>query len=233
MQRTILLVEDSKYQFTPLAAELKDKNWNVIAAQNLNDSIYEFQTARASRQKIGIAAVDLGIPPGADNPIEGGVKLISELRRMNEGVSFPILAYTSLTPKEFDYSLVVKKLLALRSSFIYLRPINGNINFADLIELSWMGYVIISPQPADFLQKAIPDRPDPLDDKHWETLDLLHQYQTYSQIAYKTKVTVEAIKARVSRIKEILIDAGELPFDAETEDLIQWYLQKKIRYSRF
>lgn len=232
MQRTILLVEDQRYQFAPLDSELKDRGWKVLAAQNVHDGLYQIQAARQTKQKIDMAAIDLGIPPGMDNPLEGGIKLIREFRAMSDGEHLPILAYTSLTPKEFDYSLAVKNLLALRASFICLRPISDKVNFADLIEYSWLGYVVIAPQPTDFLPKAIPDRSDPLDDKHWETLLLLHRELTYSQMAQEMKLTVEAVKARVTRIKEILIDLNELPYDAQTEDLNLWYLQKRVRYSR-
>lgn len=232
MQRTILLVEDSKYQFVPLDGELKERGWKVLQAQNVSDGLYQVRATRDSKQKIDMAAIDLGIPPGMDNPIEGGIKLIRDLRAMPEGEKLPILAYTSLTPKEFDYSLVVKNLLALRASFVCLRPISDNVDFADLIEYGWLGYVVIAPQPADFLHKAIPDRSDPLDDKHWETLSLLHHQMTYSQMAHEMKLTVEAIKARVTRIKEILIELNELPYDAQTDDLTKWYLQQRVRYSR-
>jgi len=232
MQRTILLVEDSKYQFAPLDGELKERGWKVLQAQNVSDGVYQFKAAHDSKQKLDMAAIDLGIPPGMDNPLEGGIKLIRELRAMPEGEKLPVLAYTSLTPKEFDYSLVLKNLLALRASFICLRPISDNVEFADLIEYGWLGYVIIAPQPADFLHKAVPNRSDPLDDKHWETLALLHQQMTYSQMASEMKLTVEAVKARVTRIKEILIELDELPYDAQTDDLTKWYLQHRVRYSR-
>jgi CheY-like chemotaxis protein len=232
MQRTILLVEDQRYQFAPLGSELKERGWNVLWAQNVYDGLYELQAAGESKRKIDMAAIDLGIPPGMDNPLEGGIKLIREFRAMSDGESIPVLAYTSLTPKEFDYSLVVKHLLALRASFICLRPISDKVNFADLIEYGWLGYVVIAPQPADFLSKAIPDHSDPLDDKHWQTLSLLHGQLTYSQMAREMKLTVEAIKARVTRIKEILIELDELPYDAKNDDLDQWYIQKRVRYSR-
>ena len=232
MPKTILLVEDSKYQFAPLDGELKERGWKVVLAQNVTDGLNHVRLAKDTKQKIDMAAIDLGIPPGVDNPLEGGIKLIRELRAIPEGEKIPILAYTSLTPREFDYSLAVKHLLALRASFICLRPISDSVNFADLIEYGWLGYVIIAPQPADFLHKAIPDRPDPLDDKHWETLSLLHRQLTYSQMAHETKLTMEAIKARVTRIKEILIEQEELPYDSQTEDLTQWYLQNRVRYSR-
>lgn len=232
MQRTILLVEDQRYQFAPLSSELKEKGWNVLWAQNVNDGLGELQKARESKAPIDMAAIDLGIPPGMDNPLEGGIKLIREIRKTTDGENLPILAYTSLTPKEFDYSLAVKHLLVMRASFICLRPISDKVNFTDLIESSWLGYVVIAPQPADFLSKAIPDQPDPLDDHHWETLALLQRQLTYSQMAHEMKISVEAVKARVSRIKEILISLEELPYDAPTEDLGHWYLQKRVRYSR-
>lgn len=232
MKKNILLVEDSKYQFAPLDGELRERGWRVLAAQNVSDGLLQFQAAIESGQKVDMAAIDLGIPPGMDNPLEGGIKLANALRARPEGEKMPILAYTSLTSKEFNYSLILKHLLALRASFVCLRPINDNIDFTDLIEYGWMGYVMIAPEPADYLQRAIPRRSDPLDDKHWETLSLLYKKMTYPQMAQEMKLSVEAVKSRVTRIKELLIDLEELSHDSQTEDLSKWYLQNRVRYSR-
>jgi len=45
-------------------------------------------------------------------------------------------------------------------------------------------------------------------------------------------LSAEGVKARVGRIKDILIDQQEIPYDAQLDEIVQWYRQKKVRYSR-
>jgi hypothetical protein len=96
----------------------------------------------------------------------------------------------------------------------------------------WMGYVFISPTPANFLSKTIAEIPDPLDGKQWETLKFLDQDKGLTKIADDMNLTVEGLKARLLKIKDILIETGEISADAETEDLIRWYRKMRTRYAR-
>lgn len=229
MKRNILLVEDSKMQLSALSLELKDGGWNIVHAGDVENALHQMEQGLKLKDPIKMAAIDLGLPPAIDDPNLGGILLIRKLRE-RFGMEFPIIAYTSMSPKEFDYSSVVRQLLGLRVSFVYLRPMD--VNFCDVVEYVWKGYLILSPVPADFLTKAIADTPDPLDKDHWETLMYLDRQLTYSQIGNAMGLSAEGVKARVGRIKEILIDSQEIPHDAQLEEIVHWYRQKKVRYSR-
>jgi CheY-like chemotaxis protein len=232
MTRTILLVEDSSLQYKALAAELEDQDWTLIRAQDRQDASYQYDQAVGMGKQVNMVAVDLGLPPAKDNLLLGGIGAIQDLRQRESTRGLPILAYTSLTPKEFDYGLVMKYLLTLRCSFIYLRPMGDKEEFTDLVEYAWMGYIILSPVPADFLSSAVTLQPDPLDERLWETLRQLDMGVSQARIAQAMSLTVEGVKARIGRVRELLVEAGEQPADAETEDLIRWYREKKVRYSR-
>lgn len=229
MTRSILLVEDSKIQLSALSSELKDGGWNIVHAGDVESALYQMEQSLKMKDPIKMAAVDLGLPPDIDNPDLGGILLIKKLRT-RFGMEFPIIAYTSMSQKEIDYSNYVRQLLGLRTSFVYLRPMD--VHFCELVEYVWKGYLILSPVPADFLTKAIADTPDPLDRDHWETLMYLDRKLTYAQIGTAMNLSAEGVKARVGRIKEILIDLQQLPHDAQLDEIVQWYRQKKIRYAR-
>lgn len=229
MMRNILLVEDSKIQLSALSLELKDGGWNIIHAGDVGSALYQAEESQKRGEPIEMAAIDLGLPPDLDDPNRGGVLIIRKLRERH-GMEFPIIAYTSMSPKEIDYGYYVKQLLGLRASFVYLRPMD--VNFSDIVEYVWKGYLFLSPVPADFLVKAIADTPDPVDKDHWETLMYLDRQISYSQIGTAMGLSAEGVKARVGKIKEILIDLGEIPPDAQLDEIVQWYRQKKVRYSR-
>jgi CheY-like chemotaxis protein len=232
MTRTILLVEDSSLQYKALAAELEDQAWTVIRAQDRQDATYQYDQALAMGKQVNMVAVDLGLPPARDDLLLGGIGAIQDLRQRESTRGLPILAYTSLSPKESNYALVMKYLLTLRCSFIYLRPMGDKEEFTDLVEYAWMGYLILSPVPADFISSVVTMQPDPLDERLWETLNQLDQGFSQARIADAMSLTVEGVKARLARIRELLVEAGEQPPDAETEDLIRWYREKRVRYSR-
>lgn len=229
MTRNILLVEDSKMQLSALSLELKDGGWNIIHAGDVDNALHQAEESLKRGEPVEMAAIDLGLPPDIDNPNRGGILLIRKLRE-RLGMEFPIIAYTSMSPKEIDYSYFVRQLLGLRASFVYLRPMD--VNFCDVVEYVWKGYLFLSPVPADFLTKAIAETPDPLDKDHWETLMYLDRQISYSQIGTAMSLSAEGVKARVGKIKEILIDLGEIPVDAQLDEIVQWYRQKKVRYSR-
>lgn len=146
-----------------------------------------------------------------------------------------MMAYTSIPPTSVDYAHLVARLLPLRVSVIYLRRMVAPPTFADLVELSWKGYFFLSPEQADHLPTAVAERPDPLTDELWETLELLSNNMVQKEIAaHLGNITKDAVKNRIGRIKEILLNAGELePFQNETRDIIDWYQTHHIRYRRF
>lgn len=230
MEITVLLVEDSNIQFRALQVELKEKGWNIVYAQDVNDALYQVEKVTREKKRIDMAAIDLSIPPVLDDPIQGGIRLIRKLRENPETRSLKILAYTSAGPKEFDYSLIVRNLLVLQASFISLR--GEQVDLSRLLEFVWLGYVFISPTPANFLPKSIAAKPDPLDAKQWETLKFLDQDKSLVKIANEVGLTVEGIRARLPKIRDVLIETGEVGPDAEVEDLIRWYRETHTRYAR-
>ena len=230
MEITVLLVEDSNIQLRALQSELKEKGWNIVYAQDINGALFQVEKVAKEKKRIDVAMIDLNIPPVLDDPISGGIRLIRKLRKNPETKSLKILAYTSAGPKEFDYNLILRNLLFLQSSFILLR--GEQVDLSSLLEFVWLGYVFISPTPANFLPKSIAEIPDPLDSRQWETLRFLDQDKSLTKIADDMGLTVEGVKARLPRIKDILIEAGEISPDAETEDLIRWYRTMRTRYAR-
>lgn len=230
MNITVLLVEDSNIQFRALQSELKEKGWDVIYAQDVNGALFQVEKVLREKRCIDVAMIDLGIPPVLDDPVQGGIRLIRKLRENPDLQSLKILAYTSAGPKEFDYSLILRNLLVLQSSFLSLR--GEQVDLASLLEFVWMGYVFISPTPANFLSKTIAETPDPLDGRQWETLKFLDQDKSLTKIADDMGLTVEGFKARLPKIKDILIETGEIGPDAEMEDLIRWYRKMRTRYAR-
>lgn len=230
MNITVLLVEDSNIQFRALQYELKEKGWDVIYAQDVNGALFQVEKVVKEKKCIDVAMIDLGIPPVLDDPIQGGIRLIRKLREHPDMQSLKILAYTSAGPKEFDYSLILRNLLVLQSSFLSLR--GEQVDLPSLLEFVWMGYVFISPTPANFLPKTIAEIPDPLDSKQWETLKFLDQDKSLTKIADDMGLTVEGFKARLPKIKDILTEIDEIGPDAETEDLIRWYRKMRTRYAR-
>jgi CheY-like chemotaxis protein len=230
MEITVLLVEDSNIQFKALQGELKEKGWNIVYAQDVNEALYQVEKVTKEKKRIDVAAIDLSIPPVLDDPIQGGIRLIRKLRENPETRSLKILAYTSAGPKEFDYSLILRNLLVLQTSFISLR--GEQVDLSSLLEFVWLGYVFVSPTPANFLSKSIAAKPDPLDTKQWETLKFLDQDKSLAKIANEVGLTVEGIRARLPRIRDILIETSEIGPDAELEDLIRWYRENRARYAR-
>jgi DNA-binding NarL/FixJ family response regulator len=230
MKITVLLVEDSNIQFKALQSELKEKGWDVIYAQDVNGALFQVEKVIQEKRCIDVAMIDLGIPPVLDDPIQGGIRLIRKLRENPDLQSLKILAYTSAGPKEFDYSLILRNLLVLQASFLSLR--GEQVDLASLLEFVWMGYVFISPTPANFLSKTIAEIPDPLDSRQWETLKFLDQDKSLTKIADDMGLTVEGFKARLPKIKDSLVETGQIGHDAETEDLIRWYRLMRTRYAR-
>lgn len=230
MDITVLLVEDSNIQLKALQSELKEKGWNIVHAQDVDGALYQVEKVAREKKRIDVAAIDLGIPPVLDDPISGGIRLIKKLRANPETHALKILAYTSAGPKEYDYSLILRNLLLLQSSFISLR--GEQVDLSSLLEFVWLGYVFVSPTPANFLPKSIAETPDPLDGKQWETLKYLDQDKSLTKIADDMGLTVEGFKARLLRIRDILMETGEIGPDSEMEDLNRWYRRMRTRYAR-
>lgn len=233
-KRRLLIVEDSPMQYELLRLQTESEKWAILRAGDEASALRQMEQAVDEDWPIEVVAVDLGLPPGADNPMRGGVPLIEKLRQWQENL--PILAYTSIPPTSTDYAYLVARFLPLRVSFIYLRPMIGPPSFAEMVEIVWKGFFVLSPAPTDQLPIAVADKPDPLSDDQWETLELLSSNLAYKEIAANldTPVTKDAVKVRISKIKDILYDAGHVPFEhADIRDVVDWYLTHYVRYRRF
>lgn len=231
-RRRLVVVDNSDYQYNSIRSELSESGWEVMRDVDQESALFRFKQCQAQGTPIQAAAVDLGLPPGIDDPFAAGIPLIARLRQ--EAPALPILAYTSLTPLSFSYELALRALLRLKASFLYFRELSEKVTFAQLLELTWLGYVVVSPAAAEKLNDLIASRPDPLPDRLWETLKLLSSEKTYKEIAYDLgDLRQGGVKNRVSQIRDILRDAGELqPYQDQNEDLVNWYRRNKVRYCR-
>lgn len=227
--RTALLVEDQFHQYISFRQDLEEAGWQVLRAEDRGTALQKIEQAKEAGQVIDAIALDLGLPPDPDNPLRIGVALAQELRQAHESV--PLLAYTAIQPRATDFAQIIARILPLRASFIYARQLNG-IRLSHFLDLTWRGYVVLSPAPADFLPQTIATRPDPLNSPLWETLRLLSEGQAIKEIGQViTGVKRAGVRSRLSKIREKLIEAGEIE-TTDREDLISWYKENHIRYRR-
>lgn len=232
MSNIALLVEDTPFQWRSLRDELSEAGWTVEHAQDEESALYRLKRLMDEGKRPDIAAIDLGLPPYKDDPLTVGIGLIKKIRGQKAYEDLPILAYTALTT--FDYAAVGRRLLNFRASFICLRPMGEDVRFVDILEYVRKGYLFLSPTPASYLPSAVLSRPDPLDDKLWETLSQLNAGYTHEQAGEKSRepVSGDTIKTRVEKVKLILVARNELPVDARREELLAWYREHRVRYGR-
>ena len=230
-ERLLLLVEDNRLQYISLRTELEGTGWNIIHCQDMETTLHAYKQGEKTGKHIDVVAMDLGLPPGKDDPLRTGLKLARALRR--EDADLPILAYTSLSPHGNLFQILVSELLPLHISFISLR--NDDPNIVQLLNLVWQDYVLLSPGPAGVLPMALPTKPDPLPVELWETLELLAQGKSYAEIAAALpSVGLEGVRSRIIRARNLLIELGELEeYQRDREDLTIWYRRHHIRYRRY
>lgn len=231
-KRRLLLVEDIPMQYDSLKTQLESAGWHLLHAMDEQSALHQVIQAQDEKWPIEIAVVDLGLPPGVDNPFRGGLPLIKQLRAGQENL--PILAYTSILPTAVDYSVLVSEFLPRRVSFVYLRQLVGPPSFTEAVQLVWKGFLLLSPAAADQLPMAVAARPDPLSEEMWQTLELLSRNMAHKEVASQLgTIKKDAVKNRVARIKDILIDSGELEhYQADTSGIIDWYRINHVRYRR-
>ena len=228
--RTLLLVEDNHLQYISLRTVLEGTDWEIIHREDKESALHAYDQGEKTGNHIDIVAMDLGLPPSVNNPLRTGLSLAKALRERDADLS--ILAYTSLSPHGNLFPILVSELLPLHISLISLR--NDDPNVVHLLELVWQDYVLLSPSAAGALSMALPKTPDPLPNDIWETLALLEQGKSYAEIARDlTNISIDGVRARIARARDILIDLGELEhFQKDREDLIIWYRRHHIRYRR-
>ncbi len=237
-EKQLLLVEDHSLSAEALKRGLEKKEWVVTVAKYDQDAYYRIDMASKEGFEFDLFAIDLGLKPIVDKP-EKGLNLALALRERYD--RHPILAYTSQGPRAFDYALVLRKLLAARISFIYLRPMDDGIAFEEMVEIANSGNTIISPTPTSYLPLAIPTTPDPLRENYWQALKLLNEGKTYAQVASELKRGPETIQNWVNEMRDILepfILVEEIPEEETTferiqlEDLKNWYRNNRVKYCR-
>jgi len=211
-----------------LNAEFQEEGWDVVRANDKDDALYRMRLLEEEGKSLDVAAIDLGLPPAKDDP-QNGIDLIATIRDKKEYRDLPILAYTSLN--KIDYPAVVRRLAVYRASFISLRPLGDELRVIDILKFVRRGFFLLSPAPASFLHASVPFRPDPLDEKLWETLAYLNQGLTQNQVATELAIAADTVKTRIERTREILAKSGEVPINARTEDLLAWYREHRVRYA--
>jgi CheY-like chemotaxis protein len=224
----ILLVEDSTRQFESLAGELKVDGWEVTRARDKDDALFQLRTLEEKGVFVDAAAIDLGLPPYPDD-IFVGLDLIKRIRANEKFSELPILAYSAMANPDFHASLV-RRLLTMRVSFLYLRPLD--FSFANLMNYIRQDFFLLSPRSIGYLVNAVPTSHDPLEDDHWATLEELSKNLTHAEIAENLNIAVDTVRSRLDKARQRLIDQGEIPVDARNEDMTQWYREHVVRYAR-
>jgi CheY-like chemotaxis protein len=235
----VLLVEDSAEQADTYRRLFENETrikWEVQRSLDKDIALWDMEQAEKSGKRFDMVVADLGLPPGGvDNPMMNGVPLVRTLREKYR--TLPILAYTRVQPRslDFEYAEVLAALLPLRVSFAYARPLE-EIRLPDLAWLVWLGFFVLSPQPADFLPEAVVVQPDPLNRVLWETLRYLSEGYTEAQVgnALSEPRSKNQVKNYVADIKTELQAVGELPLDAviSREEIVRWYRNNRVRYRR-
>ncbi len=226
-----LLAENEPRQYESLCNELQNAGWQVQRAGHKEEALSKLRTLHDQGLHLDVAAIDLGLPPDTDR-LTVGLELINEIRAIEVFQELPILAYTSQA--NIDYSLyanAVRRLLTLQTSLLYLRPLEAG-SFVTLMKYVSQGFVFLSPAPAGYLPSAIPDQPDPLSDDIWETLEPLSRGLTHPMAAKELGISPETVRSRLDRARQILIDRGQLLFDARNEEIYDWFRQHQVRYVR-
>jgi DNA-binding NarL/FixJ family response regulator len=237
-EKRLLLVEDHNLSAEALKNRLLNKGWEVTVATYDMDAYYRIDEASKEGFTFDFFAIDLGLKPIVDQP-EKGLRLALALRERYE--DHPILAYTSQSPRTFDYALVLRQLLGARISFIYLRPGEEGVVFEDMVDITHAGNLIISPTAAQYLDLAIASIPDPLRDNYWKALQLLNEGKNFAQLGSEFGVGRETIQNWINDIRDRLapiILKKEDPEETqafqhiEIADLTNWYRLNRVRYCR-
>lgn len=229
--RRLLIVEDQTVTYTGLKEHFEKAGWAVERAGDAESAIYAVGRAAGSGSPFDLVLVDLGLPPVINDPFRGGLPLIDRLRE--DWSDLPIAAYSALTSREFDYARALKALLVRRVSFLPTRvtPVPELLSAAELASL---GYCVVPGAAAGYLEKAIADRPDPLDEKDWQILKGLSKGLSDSKIAEGMEdLQQDAVRKRIRKIRDTLVDSNWLPENqTDRSQLGQWYRDHHVRFSR-
>ncbi len=230
MSPLILLVENDGRQFESLSGELKSDGWEIKRAIHKDDALVCMRNLEKEQTHLDAVAIDLGLPPEPDN-VTVGMDLIREIREQRYYRELPTLAYTSQQIDFTLYASIVRRLMTMKVSLIYLRPMDEGA-FANVMKYVRQDYVLLSPAPASYLPSAVPDKPDPLSDELWETLESLSYGYTHHQAANMINISQETVRSRMDRARQILIDREEVLIDAHQEEILEWFRENRVRYAR-
>lgn len=233
-RHTVLLIEDTDASYEGIRRDFDAGGWRVFRARDERDVWHQLQRLTDEGHTVDAIALDLGLPPFVEEPLQVGLPLAEELRRRYPAM--PILAYTQLglNKNDQDFGLILHKFLPLRVSFVAPRQFPANVTFADLLEHARQGFVFVSPGIANLLPKAVPARPDPLTPEQWHTLRLVSDGLTRKEIAAALPGVGESgVKARLLAIATRLRDVEELEsYEGTPDDLKRWYREHYARYCR-
>lgn len=228
MKNQALLVENDVRQYDSLAAELAVADWQTQRATYREEALQKMREFETANSRLDAVAVDLGLPPSPDG-ISEGLALITDIRAQRRYRELPILAYTS--QQLMPYAGLVRRFLTMRVSFIYLRPMSEGA-FAQVLKYVSLNFVMLSPAPAGYLPNAVPDKPDPLPDDVWETLESLNKGLTHQQAADELHIAQETVRSRLDKARALLSERGEVLLDAHTNEVLEWYREHRVRYAR-
>lgn len=227
---SILLVDDAHRQLRQLQIELEDGGLTVHRAWDFASTLDVLAQWGENKLQIDAVALDLGLPPGHDDPFNTGIPLA---RRIREEYDLPVLAYTSLTPKSVDFPRLLAELLPLRVSFVSLRSLPADFSIADLLQLVWRGFFFLSPVSADFLRYAVAKRPDPLDREEWEILRQVNDGMTNKDVGRELHCSADTVKNKLQKIGDKLSEGHYLHLPSnDRDDMARWYNEHHIRYHR-
>ena len=228
MTNQALLVENDVRQYDSLAAELQAADWKTHRAAYREEALKKIYELESTSLHLDAVAVDLGLPPNPDG-ISEGLTLVEDIRGQKRFMELPILAYTS--QQVMPYASLVRRFLTMRVSFIYLRPMTEGA-FAQVLKYVSLNYVMFSPAPAGYLPNAVPDKPDPLSDDLWETLESLNKGFIHQQVAEELHIAQETVRSRLDKARAILSERGEVEMEAHANEVLEWYRRHRVRYAR-
>src|SRR5690606_8285206 len=121
MARRLLIDENDGLQYRTLRTTFLEEGWVVERAEDKESALRAVTSAVERNEQPDLVLVDLGLPPGPNDPFRGGLPLIEELRAT--WPPLPIGAYTALSPQNFAYDRALKRLLPRRVSLLWLRQV--------------------------------------------------------------------------------------------------------------
>lgn len=231
---TVLVIEDKTPQYRLVSEDLKAGGWLVRRGTDEASAWRELDLS-AGGPELEAVVIDLGLPPGVEDPHQTGAPLAEAIRHRYPHL--PILAYTGISPtdEKAQYDVLLSRFLPLGISFVYYRALPDEVPLCRLLEQVRLGFFVLGPGPADYLSRAVATLPDPLGKKRWDTLSALSQGLTDEQIAEMLQdISESGSRYRITKIREVLLAAGffrDVP-QIERRELIRWYKEHRVRYRR-